>query len=349
MTMDENAADLLVESVGNDIRQVLNCLQMWRRNSSSVSYMEMKQRIWQVEKDSILRMTAFDGVKNILDPKDQTLHQRQDSFFLDYSLVPLLVQQNYIDSIQSSYDRGDKTSRMSLAAEALSDCDLVDAMLRREQNWSLLPFQAAMTVRVGSHTRGGLGFPKFPEWLGKNSTSNKRRRLLGDLAMHLSSTVSGGQEAIRLNYAPVLRRRLLTPLIEKGVDGVQETIDMLDEYGMNREDLFETLPELQLPGYGDAVDKLDSKTKSAFTRKYNQGVHRSQAIAAQAQAGSGKKRKASAVAVDDSLAVDGEEVEVEEVEEDDDVSQFIKKKKGKAAAKPKKGGDSKAKEKKKKA
>eukprot|EP00616_Rhizochromulina_sp_CCMP1243_P009043 CAMPEP_0118991158 /NCGR_PEP_ID=MMETSP1173-20130426/51167_1 /TAXON_ID=1034831 /ORGANISM="Rhizochromulina marina cf, Strain CCMP1243" /LENGTH=421 /DNA_ID=CAMNT_0006942269 /DNA_START=28 /DNA_END=1293 /DNA_ORIENTATION=+ len=347
LALDGNAADLLVESVGNDIRQVLNCLQMWRRNSSTVSYMDMKSRIWQVEKDSILRMTAFDGVRSILDPKDQTLFQRQDSFFLDYSLVPLLVQQNYVDSIQSCHEMGDKSTRMSAASEALSDCDLIDSMLRRDQNWSLLPFQAVMTVRVGTHTRGGLGFPKFPEWLGKNSTGNKRRRLLGDLAMHLSSAVSGGQEAVRLNYAPVLRRRLVSPLLQKGAEGVQETIAMLDEYGMSREDLFETLPELQLPGYGEDLDKIDSKTKSAFTRKYNQGVHRSQAIAGAAQAGTGKKRKVSTAPED---LVDGDEAGEEEPEEDNDVSQFVAKKKGKGAAKSKKaGGEAKPRTKKKKA
>jgi len=131
-------------------------------------------------------------------------------------------------------------------------------------------------VRVGSHCRGSLGFPKFPEWLGKHSTTNKRRRMLGvsranrvasrldrrvsspslggvalgrgercgshtpwkgespstvavhcsvrvpsarvpiklrrnlacacqDLAMHLGSVVSGGQEAVRLHYMTPLR------------------------------------------------------------------------------------------------------------------------------------------------
>ena len=109
---------------------------------------------------------------------------------------------------------------------------------------------------------------------------------------------------------------------------------MLDEYGMNRDDLFETLSELQLPGLGDALDRIESKTKSAFTRKYNQGVHRSQAIAAAAQGASGRKRKAI-VAVDGDDLVGEHEDEAaagDQDEQDDvDVRQFLaKKKKAKA-------------------
>ena len=64
-------------------------------------------------------------------------------------------------------------------------------------------------VRIGGFARGSCGFPAFPEWLGKNSSRNKKRRLLGELAMHLGDAVSGGQESIRLSYATALRDSLL--------------------------------------------------------------------------------------------------------------------------------------------
>ena len=76
LALEANAAELLAESCGNDIRQVLNCLQMWRQNSTSVNYMDMKQGMQTIEKDSILRMTANDGAKNILDPRGQSLNDR---------------------------------------------------------------------------------------------------------------------------------------------------------------------------------------------------------------------------------------------------------------------------------
>lgn len=70
----------------------------------------------------------------------------------------------------------------------------------RDQNWALLPVQATLTVRAGSHCRGSAGFPGFPEWLGKNSTRNKRKRLLSELNFHISEKVTGGPEVSVLYY-----------------------------------------------------------------------------------------------------------------------------------------------------
>ena len=45
-----------------------------------------------VEKDAVLRMTAFDGVQAILNPASSDWPTRHEAFFRDYALVPLLVQ-----------------------------------------------------------------------------------------------------------------------------------------------------------------------------------------------------------------------------------------------------------------
>ena len=72
--LEQQAAELLVESVGNDIRQVLNCLQMWnggeKPNGQTATYMDVKERLWQVNKDSILRLSPFDAATRILEARD---------------------------------------------------------------------------------------------------------------------------------------------------------------------------------------------------------------------------------------------------------------------------------------
>lgn len=45
-----------------------------------------------MEKDAVLRMTAFDGVQAILNPVSSDWPTRHEAFFRDYALVPLLVQ-----------------------------------------------------------------------------------------------------------------------------------------------------------------------------------------------------------------------------------------------------------------
>jgi hypothetical protein len=41
--MHANASESVHQQVGNDIRQSLNAMQMWRAKSSTVSYSDMKQ------------------------------------------------------------------------------------------------------------------------------------------------------------------------------------------------------------------------------------------------------------------------------------------------------------------
>ena len=109
---------------------------------------------------------------------------------------------------------------------------------------------------------------------------NKRKRLLGELALHANSRISGGSTALRLHYLPVLQSALYPPL--KGPGGgtnVSSVMEFVDAYGLSREDVWETVPEF---GFGTEVKQLlngiESKTKSAFTRQYNKGSHRSQAL-----------------------------------------------------------------------
>ncbi|CAN0343952.1 unnamed protein product, partial [Ectocarpus sp. 8 AP-2014] len=202
------------------------------------------------------------------------------------------------------------------------------------QHWELLPAQAALNVRVGSVGGGSLGFPEFPKWLGNYSRENKRRRLLGELSTHLNASVSGGTEAVRLSYIHFLKRLLTKPLREEGAAGAPACVDLLEEYGLSRDDLFEVLPEFVLSGKGmkrppiDVFGSLDSKTRSAVTRCYNAQAHKSQALAVALQAPKkAKKRKAPPKSVS-MEGEDGDEDggdESEEEEEDNDVSAFKKK------------------------
>lgn len=80
LDVDNAAIEMLVESVGNDIRQVgqheptslghaprrhaeaigglvqvLNSMQMWKKTSARMTYADMKQRMASIEKDKSLR------------------------------------------------------------------------------------------------------------------------------------------------------------------------------------------------------------------------------------------------------------------------------------------------------
>jgi hypothetical protein len=76
-----------------------------------------------------------------------------------------------------------------------------------------------------------------------------------------------------MEYIPYLRSALLKEL-QTGGDSVEKVIELMDAYGLSRDDVTETMKDLQLlyekdPLLRDQYNNVDSKTKAAFTRLYN--------------------------------------------------------------------------------
>lgn len=101
-------------------------------------------------------------------------------------------------------------------ASSLADGDMVESVIRRSQNWGLLPVQAVFASYIpGEYMESnGMGNVEFPQWLGKNSNKTKRQRLLQSLHTHLHLHVSGSLEALNMDYLPYLRRSITKPLVE---------------------------------------------------------------------------------------------------------------------------------------
>ena len=147
LTMDQRGAELLVEQSGNDIRQAIHAMQMWRAQSTSMTFDDLRSKMNRIGKDTVLRMSPFDacplilaGNRNNSSGGTVSLDERYNAFFIDYSLLPLLVQQNYIDCARSGIFNSklpdmmrlsaeDKMDRLSKAADAVSDMELAGARL----------------------------------------------------------------------------------------------------------------------------------------------------------------------------------------------------------------------------
>ena len=56
----------LVESVGNDIRQCLNFLEMWSRKHNSVNFFDMKGKYSTYSKDGGLMLSGFEVCQRML-------------------------------------------------------------------------------------------------------------------------------------------------------------------------------------------------------------------------------------------------------------------------------------------
>ena len=131
LVVEPNAAEAIVESCGNDVRQVLNCLQMWASNnvnktstgngSDVLTYKSLKEREHSINKDEILRVSLFDAAKTIVEGRRglvgsdanaerSSFMTRNEAFFVDYSFMGLLVQQNYLKVVQGHFNEAKRRS-----------------------------------------------------------------------------------------------------------------------------------------------------------------------------------------------------------------------------------------------
>jgi len=370
MHVEPNAAEAITESCGNDIRQVLNCLQMWANKKNKytggkadITYKDLKSRENHINKDEILRVSMFDATRLIVEGRKgvqnndkknavDSFFKRTDAFFTDYALMGLNVHQNYlkvmVSPFQKSKAQGDANKEMALLTQlqdatlSMSDFAVAEYGVRSgNQEWGLLPFCSALAVKSGYHAGGESGgflsgYPEFAGWLGKNSSRGRKMRLLQELSHHLNYKVSGDAVDLRLGYIPFFRERLIALIMSPDAKGgnVTDAIQFMDEYGLDRDDVFEKLDEFSLNTKGRKFADLNSKVKAAFTREYNKGVHKSQALVE--EQGVTKKRKRSATSTEANSDYDGDDVS--EGEEDVEILKKLFKKRsssGKAGNKKK--------------
>lgn len=221
-----------------------------------------------------------------------TFGDKCDLFFHDYNMSPLFVQENYL-RVKPNCKPSQVLSRIAKTADSLSLGDLVEKKIRSSMAWSLLPTQAIFSsVLPGEYMEGSITSAiNFPGWLGKTSRSNKRKRMAQEVHNHSRTSTSGSRLSVRLDYAPFLVSAIVTPLKEKGLEGVPQALEVLKEYRLLREDIDSLVELATWPKMKTLWDSVEGKVKAALTRAYNKEV---QPYSFSAQ--SGVKKKASRAA-----------------------------------------------------
>lgn len=202
-----------------------------------------------------------------------SIHDKCDLFFYDYSMGPLFVQENYL-KVQPQGNKNEIMKKIAMAADSLSLGDMVEKRIRSNMAWSLLPTQAVFSsVLPGEYMSGNIiGQINFPHWLGKNSTVSKRKRLAQEINDHTRLSTSGSRMSVRLDYAPFLAQAIIQPLVDKGSDGVADSLAVIKEYRLLREDIDSLLELSTWPKTVNLWSKVESKVKAALTRAYNKEI-----------------------------------------------------------------------------
>ncbi|KAL2536029.1 Replication factor C subunit 1 [Forsythia ovata] len=287
LQVNEIALEELAERVNGDMRMALNQLQYMSLSMSVIKFDDIKQRLQSSSKDEdISPFTAVDKLFNYNAGKLR-MDERIDLSMSDPDLVPLIIQENYINYRPSSAAKDDNgMKRMSLlarAAESIGDGDIINVQIRRYRQWQLSQIGSlassivpAALLRGQRETleQGERNFNRFGGWLGKNSTLGKNYRLLEDLHVHLlaSGESNLGRTTLRLDYLTLMLKQLTNPLrVLPKDEAVEKVVKFMDLYSISMED-FDTIVEIsKFKGHPNPLDGIQPAVKAALTRAYNKG------------------------------------------------------------------------------
>ncbi|KNC53144.1 replication factor C subunit 1 [Thecamonas trahens ATCC 50062] len=272
LALEPAAVDSLVAQTGADIRQILNLMQMWAVDAQIVNY-------------ETVQKTLATGGKNIDRGPFQLMEDflKGDNFralgamgclnayFGDPSLVPLLVQENYLSTRPFQAQPGNPIrtcDMMKRSADAIAYADILETRARSVQSWKYMPIHAVLSCAVpGFYMHGHMHRPAFSAWLGKYSKATRLSRLNRELTIHMRLRISASPDAVVCDYLPTLASLLALPLAhETGVDAM---IERMAYYYLTRDD-WSNIMELaaRSPKLKATTSSISGKTKAAFTRAY---------------------------------------------------------------------------------
>jgi replication factor C subunit 1 len=141
---------------------------MWRNTCNDG---DMADRVF---KDEVRMMNNFEAAHRLLNCGEKSLdercpyfRQKLDLFFIDYEMIPLLVQECYLNAFRDRKELAD-VEAMAEAADMISLGDELNIKVRGEQNWALLPNMGMFSsVAPCLIIQGHSLYPNFPQWLGK--------------------------------------------------------------------------------------------------------------------------------------------------------------------------------------
>jgi len=344
----------LIEGCNGDIRQIINMISTIKLDKKDIDFNDSKAMSKAWEKHVILK--PWDIVGKILRPQmfsaasTATLNEKSELYFNDHEFSFLMLQENYLKtqpSLASSYQGKERALKLlelfDSAAESISDGDLVDRMIHgTQQQWSLMPTHAMFSfVRPASFIYGNFNTQVgFASWLGQNSKQRKLSRFVKEIQGHMRLRSSADRHEIRQQYLPALWNKTVGVMKTEGKEAVQDVIDFMDSYYLTKDD-YDAILELGLGPMDQEGVKIDTATKSAFTRLYNSQSHpmpfvKASNVLGLTKGGAAKRSKPDLEeAVDESepdevLGPDAEDAEDEDDELDLKKDKYIKAPKKKA-------------------
>ncbi|BAM41002.1 uncharacterized protein TOT_030000263 [Theileria orientalis strain Shintoku] len=253
--------DLYHKSNG-DMRYTLNYLQFYATTKSKDGPDGTINK-----KDESYSQNIFDNCNKVFNLSKMSLRDKlskvNEIFFTDYNIMSLMLQENYV-----KYNRN--IGVISKIALDYVCGDMVNKVMQRTQTYSLLPDLSSLTAVIPAleMNKAGSGLTErlsFPQWLGKQSTTTKNRRILSEISMNLSyKTTLYGSNLLMDGYLELIYQNVMKHLVKENVD---ECVDYINEVGITREMVVDGIANLRFKNQENIYAKISTKTKTQLTKK----------------------------------------------------------------------------------
>ncbi|GBE59461.1 replication factor C subunit [Babesia ovata] len=261
----------LYEQGGGDFRHALNAIEF-----NTVHEAGGSQRSLNVgdAKDIGHTKNLFDAAGRLFTVRAPELETRlrdmEQYFFIDYNMMPLMVQENYLKYLPPH--RGALPNLQKLS-RTFVEADMVEEFLKRRQAFTLLPDLAALSSIIPAMTivsSGGTCRERlmFPQFLGRFSTTSKNRNFLSEIGKHLGTrSLVRSHPLVTEGYLNIMYIRIMKELAEGDIEA---TAALIESYGLNRDLVVDALCSLRLKSQENLYDKVETRKKTALTKRLNE-------------------------------------------------------------------------------
>lgn len=282
--VEESEILSMIDAHDADMRLIINQLQLSKLSAFSKRAPEFHTKM--IDSGSFAIIDKLFSTRSRALSLDEKLRLAYD----DPEIITLFVQENYLQL--RPYGSCDDLQRLQILAQVsmdISSGDVFGTFVRLRQSWEILPHSVFFGCIVPTAATcgqretfnmypGERNFHRFPVWLGKNSTSAKVKRMLGNLHVHIvtSGKCKANFGSIRPNYISLLRIQLTLPL--RSIPGtnknrITEVLEFMSNYGITKNDwdnVIEELPVFQGKGvaFVPPVRDITPATKSKLTRAF---------------------------------------------------------------------------------
>ncbi|KAF5153159.1 Replication factor RFC1 C terminal domain protein [Theileria parva strain Muguga] len=256
----ENLLLELYHKSSGDLRYTLNYLQFYNSNTNITPCIN--------KKDESHFQNLFDNCNKVFHLSKlsftEKINKVNELFFTDFSLMPLMLQENYFKYTSNVV----LLSKLSLTYVY---ADIANKILTQTQVYSLLPDLSSLTAIIPSiEINKCVSVLKerlsFPQWLGKFSTTNKNKRLLKEISTNLCNKTSlYGYNLIIDGFLNILYQTTMKKLM---MGSLEDCVEYMKRMGITKDMLVDNIASLRLKNEENLYAKVPTSIKTKLTKLF---------------------------------------------------------------------------------